>query len=65
MLGGVRQAVSRGLKTATVFERVRDQLRACPEVSVTGQAYERAAGFFSVCHNEDTRGRSTDFLIRL
>ena len=63
MLGCIRQEVLQGLKTAAVFERIRDQLRAFPDLPVTAQDHERAAEFFNLCRGKGIQGSSTDFLI--
>lgn len=63
MLGCIRQEVLQGLKATTVFERIKEQLRAFPDLPITAQDYERAAEFFNLCRSKGIQGSSTDFLI--
>lgn len=63
MLGCIRQEVLQGLKSATTFERIRDQMRAFPDLPMTEREYERAAEFFNLCRSKGVQGSSTDFLI--
>ncbi|WP_291426772.1 PIN domain-containing protein [Deinococcus sp.] len=63
LLGCIRQEVLQGLKTPTVFERIREQLRAFPDLPLKEQDYERAAEFFNLCRSKGVQGSSSDFLI--
>lgn len=63
MLGPVRQEVLSGIKDRAHFERLRDQLRAFPDVEIATADYEEAASHFNRCRQRGIQGSNTDFLI--
>jgi predicted nucleic acid-binding protein len=63
LIGAVRQELLSGIRERAHFERVRDHLRAFPDVNVTRDDYEQAASFFNVCRTKGIQGSNTDFLI--
>lgn len=63
MIGPVRQEILSGIKERAHFERLREHLRAFPDVAITSQDYEEAAAFFNRCREQGIQGSNTDFLI--
>jgi predicted nucleic acid-binding protein len=63
MVGPIRQEVLSGIRDAAIFERLRDQLRAFPDETLTSADYEAAAGFFNACRAKGVQGSNTDFLL--
>lgn len=63
LIGPVRQELLSGIRERVHFERVREHLRAFPDVDVTRDDYEQAASFFNTCRIKGVQGSNTDFLI--
>ncbi len=63
MLGAIRQEVLSGVRLLEQFNRLRDVLRAFPDIALTVEDYERAAEFFNTCRQHGIQGSNTDFLI--
>lgn len=63
ILGAIRQEILSGLRTSEQFTRLRDYLRAFPDLAVTQNDYETAAEFFNTCRRNGVQGSNTDFLI--
>lgn len=63
MIGPIRQELLSGIKEPAHFERLREHLRAFPDVEVTAGDYEEAAAFFNRCRARGVQGSNTDFLI--
>ncbi len=63
MIGPVRQELLSGLKDPAQFERLREHLRAFPDLPLTTEDHEEAAAFFNECRNRGIQGSNTDFLI--
>jgi predicted nucleic acid-binding protein len=63
MMGPVRQELLSGIKLRAQFERLRDHLRAFPDLALESADYEQAAEFFSRCRERGIQGSNTDFLI--
>lgn len=63
LVGAVRQELLSGIRERIHFERVRDHLRAFPDVEIVRDDYEQAASFFNVCRSKGIQGSNTDFLI--
>jgi predicted nucleic acid-binding protein len=63
LLGSVRQEVLSGIRYVEQFTRLRDYLRAFPDVELTPQDYETAAEFYNTCRTKGIQGANTDFLI--
>jgi predicted nucleic acid-binding protein len=63
LLGSVRQEILSGLKTPEQFNRLRDVLRAFPNIPLVPDDYELAAEFFNTCRQRGIQGSNTDFLI--
>jgi predicted nucleic acid-binding protein len=63
LIGAVRQELLSGLRHAEQFRRIRDQLRAFPDLSVTMTDHELAAEYFNTCRGHGVQGSNTDFLL--
>jgi len=49
LLGAIRQEVLSGIRYPEQFARLRDYLRAFPDLELTTEDYEVAAEFFNTC----------------
>jgi hypothetical protein len=63
MIGPVRQELLCGIRNQAQFRKLRDHLRAFPDLEVTSRDYEIAAEFFNLCRGKGIQGSNTDFLI--
>lgn len=63
ILGPVRQEVLSGIRARDQFQRLRDALRAFPDLDVITADHERAAELFNLCRRHGIQGSNTDFLI--
>ena len=63
MIGPVRQELLCGIRSQTQFRKLRDHLRAFPDLELTTRDYEAAAEFFNLCRGKGIQGSNTDFLI--
>ena len=63
ILGAIRQEILSGLRTSEQFIRLRDYLRAFPDLTLEQDDYEIAAEFFNICRRSGIQGSNTDFLI--
>jgi len=63
LLGAIRQEVLSGIRYPEQFARLRDYLRAFPDLELTTEDYELAAEFFNTCRRNGIQGSNTDFLI--
>jgi predicted nucleic acid-binding protein len=63
IIGPIRQEVLSGIRTSDQFTRVRDGLRAFPDVPLEAAHFERAAEFHNICRARGVQGSNTDFLI--
>lgn len=63
MIGPIRQELLSGIKDRAQFERLREHLRAFPDLPLTTEDHEDAAAFFNQCRNRGIQGSNTDFLI--
>jgi predicted nucleic acid-binding protein len=63
LIGVVRQELLSGLRHVEQFRRIRDQLRAFPDVAVSTTDHELAAEYFNTCHGHGVQGSNTDFLL--
>lgn len=63
LIGPIRQEILSGVKDKKQFDRLRDNLRAFPDIQLTSEDYEDGARFFSSCRAAGTQGSNTDFLI--
>lgn len=63
LLGAIRQEVLSGVRYTEQFVRLRDYLRAFPDLELTTEDYELAAEFFNTCRSNGVQGSNTDFLL--
>jgi hypothetical protein len=63
LLGVIRQEVLSGIRYSEQFIRLRDYLRAFPDLELTTEDYELAAEFFNTCRSNGVQGSNTDFLL--
>jgi hypothetical protein len=63
IIGPVRQEILSGIRVPVQFEKLRDHLRAFPDLELLTEDYERAAEFLNMCRSKGIQGSNTDFLI--
>lgn len=63
LIGAIRQEVLSGIRSSEQFVRLRDYLRAFPDLELISEDYELAAEFFNICRSQGIQGSNTDFLI--
>ncbi len=63
MIGPIRQELLSGIRTHEQYEKLRDKLRAFPDLRLHTEDHELAAGFFNQCRGRGVQGSNTDFLI--
>jgi hypothetical protein len=63
IIGPIRQEILSGIRNDEHFIKLRDKLRAFPDIEVTMEDYERGAEFFNLCRSSGIQGSNTDFLI--
>ncbi len=63
MIGPVRQELLSGIKSDAQFSKLRDHLRAFPDLELTSRDYESGAEFYNLCRGKGIQGSNTDFLI--
>ncbi|MGV0029428.1 PIN domain nuclease [Phormidesmis priestleyi] len=64
IFGAIRQEILSGLRTPEQFRRLRDYLRAFPDLTLAQDDYETAAEFFNTCRRNGIQGSNADFLSR-
>ena len=63
LLGAVRQEILSGIKHQEQFDKLRDRLKAFPDLKLDAEDYELAADYFNICRHHGVQGANTDFLI--
>ncbi len=63
IIGPIRQELLTGIKSRSQFARLRDHLRAFPDLELTSRDYESAAEYHNLCRTKGVQGSNTDFLI--
>jgi predicted nucleic acid-binding protein len=63
MLGAIRQELLSGIRTAEQFKKLRERLRAFPDLPLSEADYEEAASCFNRCRSRGVQGSNTDFLM--
>ena len=63
LLGAVRQEILSGIKQQAQFDKLKNNLRAFPNLSLVAEDYELAADYFNICRRNGLQGANTDFLI--
>jgi len=51
LLGAIRQEILSGIREAEQFARLRDYLRAFPDIDLKIEDYEMAAEFYNTCRS--------------
>jgi predicted nucleic acid-binding protein len=62
-VGAVRQEVLSGIRNLEQFTRLRDYLRAFPDLQLFSEDYELAAQYYNTCRQHGIQGANTDFLL--
>lgn len=63
LIGAVRQEILSGIKHQAQFDKLKNNLRAFPDLSLDIEDYELAADYFNICRRNGIQGANTDFLI--
>jgi predicted nucleic acid-binding protein len=63
MIGAIRQEILSGLRAADQFRKLKDRLRAFPDLALDQSDYEEAAVCFNRCRAKGLQGSNTDFLM--
>jgi predicted nucleic acid-binding protein len=63
VIGPVRQEILSGIRDVAQFERLREMLRAFPDVLLEVDDFETAARFSNDCRARGVAGSPVDFLI--
>ncbi len=63
LLGAVRQEILSGIKHQAQFDKLKNNLRAFPDLLLDAEDYELAADYFNICRRNGIQGANTDFLI--
>jgi predicted nucleic acid-binding protein len=63
LLGAVRQEILSGIRHPEQFNRLKERLRAFPNLELSIANYELASEFFNTCRKQGIQGANTDFLI--
>lgn len=63
LLGAIRQEILSGIKHQEQYEKLKDRLRAFPNLILDVEDYELAAEYFNLCRRNGIQGANTDFLI--
>jgi predicted nucleic acid-binding protein len=63
IIGPIRQELLSGIRTASLFKKLQDDLRAFPDLALEIEDYEAAAKFCTLCRQKGVQGSHIDFLI--
>jgi len=63
MLGAIRQELLSGIREKSVWDVLRDKLRAFPDHPVETEDYEAAAEYFNTCRGNGVQGTQTHLLL--
>ena len=63
MVGVVRQELLSGVRAQQQFKKLRDRLRAFPDLQLDHLDHENAAACFNECRAKGVQGSNTDFLL--
>jgi hypothetical protein len=59
LLGTIRQEILSGVRSSEQFMRLRDYLRAFPDLELATEDYETAADFFNTCRSNGIQGSNS------
>ena len=65
LLGAIRQEILSGIRNFEQFTRLRDYLRAFPDLELMAEDYELAAEFFNTCRSKGIQGSNTGWFFDL
>ncbi len=63
LIGPIRQEILSGVRDETVFDRLREHLRAFEDPSLEADDYEQAARYSNACRAKGVAGSAVDFLL--
>jgi hypothetical protein len=63
MIGPIRQEILSGISSHQHFKKLRNHLRAFPDMEIRSADFERAAELFNLARKNGIQGSNTDFLI--
>lgn len=63
IIGPIRQELLSGVKIDVQFDKLKQKLRAFPDIELMTDDHEEAARFFNLCRAKGVQGSNTDFLI--
>lgn len=63
MIGPIRQEILSGISERSQYLKLRNHLRAFPDLSLAVADYELAADFFNINRRKGVQGSNTDLLI--
>lgn len=63
LLGAVRQEILSGIKHQKQFDKLKNRLKAFPNLKLDAEDYELAAEYFNICRRHGVQGANTDFSI--
>ena len=63
IFGAIRQEVLSGIKHQRQYEKLKQNLRAFPNLLLDTEDYELAAVYYNLCRRQSVQGSNTDFLI--
>lgn len=63
LLGAIRQEILSGIRHVEQYTRLKNYLRAFPNLELEIEDYELASEFFNTCRYHGVQGANTDFLI--
>lgn len=63
IIGAIRQEILSGIKHQQQYDKLKDKLRAFPNLLLDVEDYELAAEYFNICRHNGVQGSNTDFLI--
>jgi len=63
LVGAIRQEILSGIRYQEQFNRLKEYLRAFPDLDLDPEDYELAAEFFNTCRSQGIQGSNTDFLL--
>ncbi|MEH2440904.1 type II toxin-antitoxin system VapC family toxin [Nostoc sp.] len=63
LLGAVRQEILSGIRDSNQYNRLKNYLRAFPNLELDMEDYELASEFYNTCRSNGIQSANTDFLI--
>jgi predicted nucleic acid-binding protein len=63
IIGPIRQEILSGISSQQQYKKLKNHLRAFPDMEIRSTEYERAAQLFNLARKNGIQGSNTDFLI--